>query len=192
MNADTLILLAYAASNALRLASYAPQIWRVARDHSGAQAISCLTWNLWIVANATTALYAWTHLHDLALTVTNAGNALCCAAVVLITLGKRAALNPDLQEATMKPTPNCCSIFSKRAAAPLAVGLCAALTAALVMTLQGALDAAHAPSLVSPGASDAPTPTVRVEPPPALDGGIDWQRVEVAPAVAGASIAAYE
>ncbi len=130
MNADTLILLAYAASNALRLASYAPQIWRVARDRSGAQAISCLTWNLWIVANATTALYAWTQLHDLALTVINAGNALCCAAVVLITLGKRAALHPDRKEVVpMSSSPHRESIVSKRAAGPLAVCLGAALAA---------------------------------------------------------------
>jgi hypothetical protein len=91
MSADEWIVLAYSASNALRVASYAPQLWRVARDRSGAQAISCLSWNLWIAANASTALYAWTQLHDLLLTVVNAANAACCAGVVLITLAKRAA-----------------------------------------------------------------------------------------------------
>jgi hypothetical protein len=94
MSNDDLIVLAYALSNALRLASYAPQILRVARDRCGAQAISCLSWNLWIAANAATAVYAWTQLHDLLLTVVNAGNALCCAAIVLMTLVKRSALRP--------------------------------------------------------------------------------------------------
>lgn len=94
MNADDAIVLAYGLSNGLRLVSYAPQIWRVARDDHGAQAISCLTWSLWIAANASTALYAWTQLHDLPLTVMHVGNALCCAAVVALTLFKRARLRP--------------------------------------------------------------------------------------------------
>lgn len=101
MNGNDLIALAFALTNALRLLSYAPQIWRVAHDRGGAQAISCLTWNLWIAANVSTALYAWTHLHDLMLTLINAGNAACCASVVLITLAKRtsharAATAPNL------------------------------------------------------------------------------------------------
>jgi hypothetical protein len=92
MNADDAIVLAYGLSNGLRLVSYVPQIVRVARDSDGAQAISCLTWNLWIAANASTALYAWTQLHDVPLTVMHVGNALCCAAVVALTVFKRAQL----------------------------------------------------------------------------------------------------
>lgn len=92
MSNDDFVVLAYGATNALRLASYAPQILRVARDRDGAQAISCLSWNLWTAANATTALYAWTQLQDIALTLVNAANALCCVAVVAITLAKRGAL----------------------------------------------------------------------------------------------------
>ena len=92
MSVDDLVAWAYGLTNALRLASYAPQIWCVARDRGGAEAISCLSWNLWIAANATTALYAGVRLHDVPLAVVNAGNALCCLAVVLITLSKRARL----------------------------------------------------------------------------------------------------
>lgn len=95
MTSDDLIVAAYGLTNALRLASYAPQIWRVARDRAGAQAISCLSWNLWTAANGTTALYAWTRLHDMPLALVNAGNALCCATVVLLTLTRRAALRRD-------------------------------------------------------------------------------------------------
>jgi hypothetical protein len=90
MNGNDWVTLAFGLTNALRLVSYVPQIWRVARDRSGAQAISCLTWNLWIAANTSTALYAWVQLHDVALTLVNAGNALCCATVVVITCAKRA------------------------------------------------------------------------------------------------------
>jgi hypothetical protein len=94
---DDFVAWAYGLTNALRVASYAPQIWRVARDRHGAQAISCLSWNLWTAANATTALYAWTRLDDVALTLVNAANALCCTAVVLITLVKRARLRAMVQ-----------------------------------------------------------------------------------------------
>lgn len=103
---DDLVAWAYGLTNALRVASYAPQIWRVARDRHGAQAISCLSWNLWTAANATTALYAWTRLDDLALSVVNAANALCCAVVVLITLVKRARLRAALQ-AIESPSFSC-------------------------------------------------------------------------------------
>lgn len=92
MRAEDLIMLAYTATNALRLLSYLPQIWCVAVDRTGAQAISCLSWNLWVAANGTTALYAWVLLHDPMLTLVNAGNAACCAIVVVITLAKRARL----------------------------------------------------------------------------------------------------
>jgi hypothetical protein len=91
MSGNELITLAFALSNVVRLFSYAPQIWRVARDRGGAQAISCLTWNLWIAANGSTALYAWVQLHDWMLAVFHAANAVGCAAVVLVTLAKRAA-----------------------------------------------------------------------------------------------------
>ena len=197
MNSDDLVLLAYSLSNALRLTSYAPQIWRVARDRGGAQAISCLSWSLWIAANAATALYAWTQLHDLMLTVVNAGNALCCAAVVLLTLGKRAAL-ARVATAALPPKPfpketamsskNCCSIFSNSTAvATLAVSIAAALAAGLVMAVQSEPDAAPAATV------STPQPTLPVqEPSPRRDAGVDWSRVEHAPTIAGDSIAAYE
>lgn len=91
VDVNDLILLAFGVSNGLRIVSYLPQIWRVARDRDGAQAISCLTWNLWVFANASTALYAWTHLRDLPLALMHGANALCCAAVVALTCCKRAA-----------------------------------------------------------------------------------------------------
>jgi hypothetical protein len=49
----------------LRIVSYLPQIYRVARDTRGASCISYLTWMLWTAANASTSFYAFANLGDL-------------------------------------------------------------------------------------------------------------------------------
>jgi hypothetical protein len=75
--------------NVLRIASYLPQICRVATDPYGASAIAYSTWGLWAVANASTALYAAYNVFDLPLAAINLLNALCCLAVILLTIYKR-------------------------------------------------------------------------------------------------------
>lgn len=199
MNGNDAIVLAFALTNALRLLSYAPQIWRVARDRTGAHAISCLTWNLWIAANATTALYAWTHLHDLMLTVVNAGNAVCCASVVLITLFKRssharaatAPTPPPLEIAmTSNPRPNTDKLSLPRASAGvLAASIAAAAIVGLLTLMQSApLGVQTAAPVLALSADSAPLSDT-AEP---LDASVDWSRIERAPGPDGASIAAYE
>lgn len=79
----------------------------MARDSAGAGDLG-LSWNLWTAANATTALYAWTRLHDVALTVVNAGNALCCVSVVAITCCKRAALRHAARPSSFTPRSQSC------------------------------------------------------------------------------------
>ena len=81
--------------NGLRLISYVPQIWRVARDTHGASAISYWSWSLWIATNVSTGLYAFSNLGDLVLTAANAINALCCATVLALTAYKRRHLEPS-------------------------------------------------------------------------------------------------
>jgi hypothetical protein len=83
------VVVVFAVFNALRIVSYLPQIRCVANDHHGASAISCLTWSIWIGANASTSLYAWMLLGDRWLTVIHAIYAACCVTVVLLTLRQR-------------------------------------------------------------------------------------------------------
>jgi hypothetical protein len=89
----------FTVSNALRIASYLPQIYKVAIDRYGASAIAYSTWIVWTVANAATALYAIYCVFDLPLAAINLLNALCCLAIILLTVYKRRMfrLNRHLQ-----------------------------------------------------------------------------------------------
>ena len=58
----------YVACNAVRLLSYVPQIVAVAREHSGAHAISLVTWFFWTLSNAATTVYCSTVVNDVLLT----------------------------------------------------------------------------------------------------------------------------
>lgn len=82
-------LAAFSFFNLLRLGSYLPQLWRIARDDHGATAISYATWGTWIGANASTTAYAWVNLGDGWLAFVNGVNAACCLAVCLLTAWKR-------------------------------------------------------------------------------------------------------
>lgn len=86
-------LFLYSLFNMLRVVSYIPQIWRIAQDTEGAQAISYTTWALWVGANLSTALYAWVNLHDVPLALLNGANAFCCGVVIALTFYKRASMS---------------------------------------------------------------------------------------------------
>lgn len=79
----------YVACNAVRLLSYVPQIIAVARERSGAHALSLATWLFWTLSNASTAIYCSTVINDLLLASTMWGNAAGCMAVASLTMMKR-------------------------------------------------------------------------------------------------------
>jgi hypothetical protein len=82
-------LLAFTAFSGLRLVSYLPQIYKVARDRSGASAISYATWTLWTGCHLSTGLYAVVNLSDRLLAAASVLYALCCLAVIALTAAKR-------------------------------------------------------------------------------------------------------
>jgi hypothetical protein len=83
--------LAFAAFSGLRTISYVPQIIRIAKDQNGASAISYPTWLLWTGAHASTGLYAAMNLNDVWLAIGSSIYALCCMAVICLTVFKRLA-----------------------------------------------------------------------------------------------------
>jgi hypothetical protein len=77
-----LIAIGFGVFNVLKLVSYLSQILAVARDRHGAVTISVSCWAIWIGANVSTALYAWTHLGDLSLVAVSVLNAAGCSTVL--------------------------------------------------------------------------------------------------------------
>jgi hypothetical protein len=94
MEISTIAFLLFAAFSGLRTFSYVPQIYRVARDSNGASAISYATWGLWTGSNLATALYAYASLRDAYLAGVSIVYAVCCAAVIVLTIAKRRAAQP--------------------------------------------------------------------------------------------------
>ena len=88
--------LAYGFFNMLRLMSYAPQMFLLAQDRSGAKAISISSWLIWTGANFTTAIYAWVRLADASLSIMNAFNTACCITVLALVVYKRTTMGQGL------------------------------------------------------------------------------------------------
>jgi len=79
----------FMAFHALRLACYLPQIYKIARDTTGAVAISYSTWMLWAVANSLTAIYSLAGPGHIMPAWSNGLNALCCTVVIVLTAFKQ-------------------------------------------------------------------------------------------------------
>ncbi len=79
----------YTVCNVVRLAFYVPQIMAVAREPSGAHAISLATWMFWSFSHGVTAIYCYAVVKDALLCGMMWGNAIGCVAVVALTVAKR-------------------------------------------------------------------------------------------------------
>ena len=79
----------YAVCNAARLLIYVPQIVAIAREQSGAHAISMFSWIFWSFSHAVTAVYCHIVVNDPLLSSMMWGNAFGCLAVVVLTAAKR-------------------------------------------------------------------------------------------------------
>ena len=84
-----LVTATYALCNAARLLSYVPQIIAVARENSGAYAISLISWTFWSISHAATAVYCTTVVNDPLLAGMMWGNTVGSSGVVLLTVLKR-------------------------------------------------------------------------------------------------------
>ena len=79
----------YAVCNAVRLLIYVPQIVAIARERSGAHAISMFSWIFWSFSHAVTAVYCHIIVNDPLLGSMMWGDAFGCLAVVVLTAAKR-------------------------------------------------------------------------------------------------------
>mgnify|MGYP003397522379 CR=1 FL=1 len=84
-----LLTATYAVCNAVRLLIYVPQIVAIARERSGAYAISMFSWIFWSFSHAVTAVYCHIVVSDPLLGSMMWGNAFGCLAVVVLTAAKR-------------------------------------------------------------------------------------------------------
>ena len=75
--------------NSLRVVAYVPQITKAARDQSGAEAISFLTWGLFLFSNASAVAYALVNKDDWMMAAIFLGNTVGCAALLLVGAWQR-------------------------------------------------------------------------------------------------------
>jgi len=76
--------------NTVRFVAYVPQIIRLVRDRSGAEAISFGTWGLFLVSHASAMAYALVNNEDWLMASMFLGNAVGCGAILLIAAWKRS------------------------------------------------------------------------------------------------------
>jgi hypothetical protein len=89
MTAPEFILIVFTVTNSVRVVAYLPQIAKIARDNSGAVAVSNATWLLFGFSHLSTVAYAAIVLNDLYMSVLFGANLLCCITIIALTIYKR-------------------------------------------------------------------------------------------------------
>jgi hypothetical protein len=90
MTIEDITFTAFTLCNSLRVVAYVPQIIKAATDRSGAQAISCATWGLFLASHASAAAYAFVNKEDWTMASVFLSNAIGCGAILLIAASKRS------------------------------------------------------------------------------------------------------
>lgn len=81
---EDLTLALFTVGNGLRVLAFVPQIRKAATDPNGASAISPASWNLFLVANVSTVLYAIVNRGDWMLATCFMLNSACCIAILVL------------------------------------------------------------------------------------------------------------
>jgi hypothetical protein len=96
-NATEIVVIAFAITNSMRVFAYVPQIMQLARDNSGAAAVSVCTWFLFLLSNISTAAYAALVLNEPCMTVVFAANTVCSTIIVVLTVLRRRRISSQLR-----------------------------------------------------------------------------------------------
>src|SRR5581483_3304683 len=94
--------------------AYLPQISRAARDRSGAQAISFMTWGLFLFSNISAVAYALVNTQDWTMAAVFLGNAAGCAAILVIAGWKRSRHTAGCLSASGSLNPAISQICGRR------------------------------------------------------------------------------
>jgi hypothetical protein len=89
MTLADITLALFTVCNSLRVLAYAPQIVKAAADRGGVEAISFMTWGLFLLSNVSGVSYALVNMADWTMATMFVGNAAGCTIILLIGAWKR-------------------------------------------------------------------------------------------------------
>lgn len=95
MTAAEMSLALFTMVNSARVLAYLPQIVLIARDRSGARAISYSTWAMFSASHLSTVLYAVFAVSDRAMAAIFLVNMTFCLGIIALTAYKRRENRPD-------------------------------------------------------------------------------------------------
>jgi hypothetical protein len=82
---------AFTVFNGVRIVAYLPQIVCLHRDRAGAFSVSMITWGMFFLANAATAVYSLAVVEDHIMAAIFAANAIASVVIFALILNKRIA-----------------------------------------------------------------------------------------------------
>jgi hypothetical protein len=89
MTVADITLAVFTVCNSLRVLAYGPQIIKAATDRGGVEAISFMTWGLFLLSNVSAVAYALVNTGDWTMATMFLGNAIGCSIILVIGAWKR-------------------------------------------------------------------------------------------------------